>query len=310
LDIPVHITDYIVFLNESDKKQSSIKICNHDLSAFFKWVEKNKPHLSGESWVNLKRNDYFEYFTYLRGKNLSEANLRRIAAHLNGVLRFYGLDNKVGTFRGKREKLILDSKDLITDHDAKILLSSILSTKGLSDTQLQMHHYLSYRNLSIITLMINYGLTLSEVRSINIQDINFSQNTLEIVKEKEKRIIKLSPEDKKILYKYFTDIPVLLRPKEYTNEPFFLAFSPKRLVYWYDNASNRPRRISKVTISRLIENEVKRSGIKHAARANHFRNSCILKKMKLGWSNQKIFDYFGLKSRQALTRFKKYLREQ
>ncbi|MEE3897545.1 site-specific integrase [Priestia megaterium] len=310
MDIPIQIADYIATLNESDWKNSSVKICTHDLSAFFKWVEKNKPNSNGEYWLNLERKDYLEYFIYLKDKNLSQANLKRIAAHLNGMLRFYELDKKVGSLSIRKQDKIIDSKDLITDQDAKTLLASITSKKGLSETQLEMHPYLCYRNLSIISLMLHYGLTLDEVHSINIQDINFAQNTLEIVKDTGKRTIELSSEDKKVLYKYFTDIPALSRPREYTNEPFFLAFSPRKLVYWYDNARNRPKRISKVTISRLIENEVERSGIKHAARAIHFRNSCILKKMKLGWSNEQLLSYFGLKSRQALYRFKNYLKEQ
>jgi len=310
LDVPVQITDYLVFLNESKKKQSSIKICMHDLSSFFKWLEKNKPHFDNEKWLNLKRNDYLEYLAYLKDKKMSEANLKRISSHLNGMLRFYGIDSKIGPLRrDKPNHPMLDPKDLITDADVKKLLASIPSTKGLTDTQLQTHPYLSYRNLSIITLMINYGLTLSEVHNLNIQDINFSQNMVEIHKENDKRIIEISSEDKKILYKYFTNIPVLCRPREYTNEPFFLAFSPKKLVYWYDNYSNRPKRISKVGISRLIENEVERAGIEHA-RAIHFRNRCILKKVELGFSNQELMDYFGFKNRQALYRFKHYIDKQ
>ena len=310
MDIPVQITDYIVHLNESNKKQSSIKICIHDLSSFFKWIEKNKPHFCNDKWLNLKRNDYLEYLAYLRVKKMSEANLKRISSHLNGMLRFYGLYSDIGPLRRDKSKyLILDPKDLISDSDVKTLLASILSKKGLTETQLQMHPYLRYRNLSIVTLMINYGLTLSEVHNLNIEDINFSQNKVEIHKENDKRIIEISSADKKTLYKYFTDIPILYRPREYTNEPFFLAFSPKKLVFWYDNYSNRPKRISKVGISRLIENEVERAGIEHA-RAIHFRNRCILKKVELGFSNQELIDYFGFKNRQALYRFKHYVDKQ
>ncbi|WEA47305.1 tyrosine-type recombinase/integrase [Priestia aryabhattai] len=310
MDIPVQITDYIVHLNESNKKQSSIKICVHDLSSFFKWIDKNKSYFDNEKWLNLKRNDYLEYLAYLKEKKMSEANLKRISSHLNGMLRFYGLYNEIGPLRRDKSKyLMLDSKDLITDADVKTLLASILSKKGLTETQLQMHSYLRYRNLSIVMLMINYGLTLSEVHNLNIQDINFSQNTVEIHKENDKRIIELSSEDKRTLYKYFTDIPILYRPREYTNEPFFLAFSPKKLVFWYDNYSNRPKRISKIGISRVIENEVERAGITHA-RAIHFRNRCVLKKMELGFSNQDLMNYFGFKNRQALYRFKHYIDKQ
>lgn len=49
--------------------------------------------------------------------------------------------------------------------------------------------------------MVRYGLTINEVESLNMEDINFGQNLLTIVTNKGIRYIELSTDDKKILYK-------------------------------------------------------------------------------------------------------------
>lgn len=309
MDIPIQIADFIVNLSNSNKQHSTIKICAHDLSSFFKWIEKNKPAFNNDSWVNLERKDYDEYFAYLKEKNSSDANLRRVASHLNSLLRFYGLTNRIGLLKATEQKQrALTSQDFAMDKDIKILLKSVVSEKGLSESQREMYKYLAYRNLSILVLMINYGLTINEVRAINMKDINFAQNTLDVGKDIKKRQIKLSAEDKKILYRYFTDIPLLLRPKDYTDDPFFIAFHPRKMVFWYDYNKNSPRRISDSGIKRIIENEVERSGINHGIRSTHFRNSCVLSKIKEGWTNDRLISYFGLTSRHALYRYKRYLK--
>ena len=309
LEIPIQIADFIIHLTNSNRQQSTIKICAHDLSSFFNWIEKNKPDFSSDSWVNLKRNDYDEYFAYLKDKNSSDANLRRIASHLNSMLHFYGLTNQIGPLKATEQKQrALTAQDFATDKDIKILLKSVVSEKGLSDSQRDMYKYLAYRNLVILVLMINYGLTINEVRAINMKDINFAQNTLDVGKGTKKRQIELSVEDKKIMYRYFTDIPLLLRPKDYTDDPFFIAFHPRKMVFWYDYNKLSPRRISDSGMKRIIENEVERSGIKKGIRSTHFRNSCILKKLKEGWPNDQMIKYFGLSSRHALYRYKRYLK--
>jgi len=58
----------------------------------------------------------------------------------------------------------------------------------------------------------------------------------------------------------------------------------------------------------MIEKEVQRSGIQAKVRSTQFRNSCIIKKLLEGYSNEQIIYYFGLSSRHALYRYKRYLK--
>ena len=280
----------------------------HDLKSFFEWLNHYHPNIPPESLPQDKKY-YDEYFSYLKEKNLSEANLRRVASHLNGLLKYYNLTSYIGLLQGtnKKQRELTDT-DFITEADTLLLLDSVISHKHLSDIQSQIHKYIGPRNHSMFVLMIRYGLTVNEVVSLNIKDINFGQNTLMVKNSKTNRILELSKDDKKIIYNYLSTIPLLFRPKDYTDDPLFISFHPQKMVYWYDYSLDKPKRISVIGTKRMIEREVKRSGIKSNVRSTHFRNSCILNKIHEGYSNEHIIYYFGLSSRHALYRFKRYLR--
>lgn len=308
MDIPLIVQRFLVHLQESGKKHSTISMYKHDLNAFFCWLHQQHPHIAPETLPE-GRECYEEYFTYLKEKNLSEANLRRVASHLNGLLRFYDLIHQIGVLKAttKKQRELTDN-DFISENDAFLLLESVISHKNLTDTQLKIHEHIASRNQSILILMLHYGLTINEVVSLNIKDINFSQNALTITTNKGKRILDLSSDDKKIIYNYFSAIPSLFKPKDYTDDPLFLSFHPQKMVYWYDYNLNKPRRISLIGVKRMIEKEVQRSGLQAKVRSTQFRNSCILNKLLEGYSNEQIIYYFGLSSRHALYRYKRYLK--
>ncbi|USL45754.1 tyrosine-type recombinase/integrase [Priestia megaterium] len=308
MDIPLIVQRFLVHLHESGKKHSTISMYKHDLNAFFRWLNQQHPHMTPETLPEgMER--YEEYFTYLKEKNLSEANLRRVASHLNGLLRFYDLIDQIGSLKAttKKQRELTDN-DFISENDTRLLLDSVIRHKNLTDTQLKIHEHIAPRNQSILILMLHYGLTINEIVSLNIKDINFSQNALTITTNKGKRVLDISRDDKKIIYNYFSAIPSLFKPKDYTDDPLFLSFHPQKMVYWYDYNLNKPRRISLIGVKRMIEKEVQRSGIQAKVRSTQFRNSCILKKLLEGYSNEQTIYYFGLSSRHALYRYKRYLK--
>ncbi|MED3933001.1 tyrosine-type recombinase/integrase [Priestia megaterium] len=309
MDLPVFVQQFLVHLHDSGRKESTVLMYKHDLQKFFEWLSKYKTGYDGEIWGDLKREDYEAYFTYLKQKKSSDANLKRTASHLNGLISYYRLTDRIGVLQGTSSKQrVLTDNDFISAEDAEMLLKSVISKRNLTENQLDIHPYLGPRNLSMITLMLKYGLTIHEIRSINLQDINFGQDTLDIVTDKNSRRIKLATDDKKIIYQYFKSIPEAVRPKEYTDDPLFIAFHSKKLIYWFDYSVGKPRRLSIRTIKLMIEREVERSGIEQTISGTHLRNSCILSKIKEGWSNNDLISYFGLTSRHALYRYKRYMK--
>lgn len=307
MELPVFVQQFIVHLHELNRKTSTIEMYKHDLKHFFEWLETHKPGFDGEIWGDLKRSDYDLYFTHLNEKKQSEASLRRVATHLNGLLRFYKLSDQIGLLQGsnKKQRNLTDS-DFITSEEAERLLISVVSKKGLTDNQLHIYEHIADRNLAMITLMLKYGLTIQELIQLNAEDFNFGQNTVTIVNDKNKRTLPLDPDDKKMIYQYLIGIPEVSRPKDYTDDPFFIAFHPLKMVFKYDYKASRPKRMSLIGAKNMIEKEVKRSGIRPGISATHFRNTCILQKIKEGWSNMQLIEYFGLSSRHSLYRYKRY----
>lgn len=309
VNLPIFAQQFIMHLHEKKRKTSTIKMYEHDLKHFFIWLEDYKPGFDGESWGDLTRDDYNKYFMFLKDKNLSHANLKRVASHLNGLLRYYQLINHIGTLKATEAKQRdLKDSDFISAEDAAALLQSIPSMKGLTENQQQIYPYISKRNLGMVTLMINYGLTIEEVVKLTAENFNFGQNTLTIETSKNKRTIPLEIEDKKLLYNYLTNIPELFRPKDYTDDPFFISFRTKKLSYWFDYSMNRSKGMSLIGAKQMVKKEVKRAGLREGISSTHFRNTCIITKIQAGWDNKELISYFGLSSRHALYRYKNYLK--
>ncbi|WP_394530730.1 hypothetical protein [Priestia aryabhattai] len=95
--------DFLYHLVESKKKASTISMYKHDLKQFFEWLNQSHPNIPSETLPGDKKY-YDEYFTYLKEKNLSEANLRRVASHLNGMLKYYSLTDDIGFFTSNNKK--------------------------------------------------------------------------------------------------------------------------------------------------------------------------------------------------------------
>ncbi len=73
------------------------------------------------------------------------------------------------------------------------------------------------RNVCIINLVVNYGLSLQELVSLNMSHIKFAGNILMVPGENgATRSVSLTMEDTQQLYKYYTTIPEPVRPRQHT----------------------------------------------------------------------------------------------
>lgn len=309
--LPAFTESFIHSLEEEKLSNRTIDTYKYDLKLFFEWLNVEYEALSLEYLLELKRKDYDAYFTYQLDKGSSEAKMKRLAASLNKMLKFYDLSEKIGFLKpASSAQRPLVENDFVTTEETNRLLQSIASKRGLTDKQKPLYEKIAGRNLSIVLLMRNYGLTLTEVRQLNIGDINFAQNELRIYSKKEaaNRTIYLNPEDKRIILAYYNDIPELFRPISYSSQPLFVAYNAKANSYHYNYNTEEPQRMSLTSIKDMVSREVKRSGIKRPISAVHLRNTCILEHIKVGEENSTILHYFGLTSRHALYRYKKYLK--
>lgn len=81
-----------------------------------------------------------------------------------------------------------------------------MKTKGLTERQAKYRPLIMDRSACIINLMVNYGLSLQELVSLNMSRIQFARNTYVVPGENG-----LTKENTHKLYKYYTTIPKPLR---------------------------------------------------------------------------------------------------
>lgn len=309
--LPTFTEPFIHSLEEEKLSSRTIQTYKYDLKLFFEWLNVEEASLSLDYLLELKRKDYDEYFTYQINKGSSQAKMKRLAASLNRMLAFYDLGSTIGFLKPtpSSQRPLVES-DFVTSEETTSLLKSIVSEKGLTDKQKPLYEKIAGRNLSIVLLMRHYGLTLTEIQQLNVGDINFAQNELRIYSEKEaaNRTIYLEPEDKRTILAYYNDIPELFRPISYSSQPIFVAYNAKANSYHYNYNKEEPQRMSLMSIKDMVAREVKRSGLDRPISAVHLRNTCILEHIKAGEENNTILRYFGLTSRHALYRYKKYLK--
>lgn len=109
------------------------------------------------------------------------------------------------------------------------------------------NHDNATRNLAIITLFLNCGMRLSELVGINIKDIDFSENKLNVIgKGNKERTIYLNKACVNAINNYLQD-----RPKE------GIKFDSRDALF----LSEQRRRISNRTVQYIVKEEMRLAGI-------------------------------------------------
>ncbi len=90
----------------------------------------------------------------------------------------------------------------------KRLKHIVTSLEGLSEKQRPVRPLLMDRNIAILNLLIDYGLSLQELTALTMHHVHFETNTLSIpATAGVERTITLTSEDKKQLYTYYKKHP-------------------------------------------------------------------------------------------------------
>lgn len=262
---PDFVNDFLdyssIILNKS---KNSIKEYNYDILHFLKFIKFrfglsnvkdeediktiNIGDLSLDILNKVQLEDIHAFLSYLRNTyNSKPATLARKTSTIR--IFFQYLCNKSKKIPnnptvdlespkiGKRlpKYLTLEDSEKLLDAAKKPTLKS------------NGNHDNSYRNFTIITLFLNCGLRLSELVGINIKDIDFFDNKLNVIgKGNKERVIYLNDACVDALKKY-----IEIRPKE------GIQFSDKDALF----LSEQKKRISRRTVQYIIKNELNKAGI-------------------------------------------------
>ncbi len=132
----------------------------------------------------------------------------------------------------------------LTLEESKELLEATASLEGHGN------HDNAERNFAMITILLNCGVRLSELVGINISDIDFENNKMNVIGKGDKeRTIYLNNACMKAINKYLE-----VRPRD------GVKFNSRDALF----LSEQKKRISKRTVQYIVKNELRNAGIEKA----------------------------------------------
>lgn len=224
----------------------------YDLNVFFRFLKNESKYDLSNNYPtlmeleNLKLSDFDDYMDYLRyhkfeekvnDKNNQEKvnNEATIKRKLSAIKSFYG-------YLYKNEFISKDPSTRITmpklrqksitrlevDEVAKLLNYVENPGDNLTKSKKAFYNKTRIRDLAILTLLLGTGIRVSECVGIDINDIDFEECRIKIIRKGQKEaIIYFSEEVKSALLDYFEE-----RKKIITNDnsnAFFLSLQNKRI---------------------------------------------------------------------------------
>lgn len=245
--------DYLVGI--LNKSPNTVKEYNYDLAHFLKFIMHHFGISSEENIKNIdihnmnidtlkriKLDDIHAFLYYLTDTYHSKAATRaRKAASIRVFFSYLSQKEKileVNPAQGlETPKLDKRLPKYLTLEQSKQLLKV---TESATDENKE-------RDFAIITLFLNCGMRLSELVGINIKDINFSDNKLNVIgKGNKERTIYLNKACIEAIKKYLA-----VRPHE------GVKFNSKDALF----LSKRKERISNRMVQEIVKRELARAGL-------------------------------------------------
>ncbi|MEB9506410.1 site-specific integrase [Bacillus anthracis] len=303
------IQGFSTYLLNKGRKPSTVKRYIYDVESFIKWLHLSKRFKENDVWESLHKNDFEAFFTYLKDdRQYSDKTLHRIYVVLNRLYEYLDLPSPIeAVIHIEQPDRKLREEDFISFEEEKRLKEVTASLKGLTEKQRSVRPMILERNMSIISLLLDYGLSLQELVSLQMQHVHFENNTLSIPENsKINRIVHLEEKHKLYLYNYYKMIPEPVRPKYHSSDPLFVAFDFTRGTYHWSYDDDAPKFLTEVSIQKMIRLEVKRANLRKGIAAQHFRNTYILRQIQEGNTPEKIMKHVGFKSNLSLKRYYDY----
>ncbi|MEB9440215.1 site-specific integrase [Bacillus cereus] len=306
------IEGFSSYLSSKGRKPSTIKRYIYDVESFIQWLYLSKRDDKDNIWVSLQGKDFESFFNFLKeDRQYSDKTIHRIYIVLNRLYEYLDLPSPMESIINiDPPNRALRREDFISLREEKNLKQVVASLKGLTEKQQSTRPMILERNISIITLLLDYGLSLKELVSLRMIHVHFENNTLSIPEEsKVNRTIHLKERDKLHLYNYYQTIPEPVRPKYYSNDPLFVAFDITRGTYHWSYDDDAPKFLTEISIQKMIRLEIKRANLRKGISAQHFRNTFILRSIQGDTTSEEIMQQIGFKSQLSLKRYYDYYKK-
>lgn len=262
---PTFLNDFLDYsATILNKSENSIKEYNYDLAHFFKFIKFKYKLTDVESEEFIKTIDISD-FSIDTLKRITLPDIHSFLAYLKTCYQSKPatLARKTSTIRiffhymCNKMKLLQNNPalDLETPKQDKRLpkyltldqSKELLETVSNSDSGGHGNHDNTERNFAMITILLNCGIRLAELVGINISDIDFENNKLNVIgKGNKERAIYLNNACIKAINNYLA-----VRPTD------GVKFDSRNALF----LSEQKKRISRRTVQYIVKQELKLSGI-------------------------------------------------
>lgn len=297
---------FLADLLKRGRKPSTLKQYRYDLILFVSWIQKRLQLPPEDVFRSFDINTLERYLKWLRkAREASISNMKRVRGILINFLQFHGAADRLKSDVAPPE---LTSKHFASDEEIEKLLGVMRSYNGLTEYQASGRKFIMKRNLLLIHFMLHYGLSIQDIITLSMHDVHFGTNTITPGGlHAYKRSITLSKDDVKLALSYYKQIPRLIRPRQQTGDPFFVAFDFAPQTFRWDYDKDQPAALTRIAVQRMLQKEVKRAEIR--VTPTMLRNRFILNSLQNGMKSIEIKAYLGLKSVEALHRYIQFWNE-
>ncbi|EOO11945.1 tyrosine-type recombinase/integrase [Bacillus cereus] len=303
------IQGFSSYLLSKGRKPSTIKRYIYDVESFIRWLHLSKRFNENNVWESLHKIDFETFFTYLKDdRKYSDKTIHRIYIVLNRLYDYLDLPSPIeAVIHIDPPDRKLREEDFISFKEEKRLKEVTASLEGLTEKQRSVRPMILERNMSIISLLLDYGLSLQELVSLQMKHVHFESNTLSIPEVSQiNRIVHLEERHKLYLSNYYKTIPEPVRPKYHSNDPLFVAFDFTRGTYHWSYDDDAPKFLTAISVQKMIRLEIKRANLRKGISAQHFRNTYILRRIQWNNTPEEIMQQIGFKSNLSLKRYYDY----
>ena len=297
---------FLADLLKRGRKSSTVKQYRYDLTLFISWLQKQLKLPPEYVFCSFDVNVLGCYLKWLRKEcGASISNAKRVRGILINFLQFHGAADSLKSDIAPPK---LTSKHFASDEEIEKLLRFMRSYNGLTEYQASGRKFIMDRNLLLVRFMLHYGLSIQDIIRLSMHDIHFGTNIITPGGlHAYKRSITLSKEDVKLALSYYKQIPKLIRPRQQTGDPFFVAFDFAPQTFRWDYEKDQPATLTRIAVQRMLQKEAKRAEIK--VTPTILRNRFILNALQSGMEPIEIKAFLGLKSVEALHRYVQFWNE-
>ena len=254
----------LFLIHERNYSELTVKAYLSDLNHYQDFISRN-----GIEYKKIEKVNIFEFQSYLEGK-VGPRSFLRILSCLRIFYKFLHIeqlidDQTLRVLKKYPSKKIRYKKDL-PDFLSKNQIEKIVEKIGLNK---KINEFDKITNQALIMLFFTSGIRLSELISIKLSDIYFSNNEIRILgKGKKQRIVNFDDYTKDLLIQYLTLIKKYPLVKDLYNNNLFVN---------KDNKPLKRRKIQAIVMNNLKELDLAAYGphtLRHSF-ATHLLNNGV-----------------------------------